>query len=227
MRLYTYRYSPSPLKVRFALAELELSYESVEVNLFRGEQRLEKYQALNPAGQVPLLHHGDLALRESNAIICYLGRMYGRQLWPKRPAAEAKAFQWLFVESCDLARPFGALWWGEVLSPALERPVNEAELTEAAEAAKVQLSLVEKHLAANAFFLGTEFSLVDCSLAVTLGLWRNTRIEDPVLYPNIDSYLTRIHRRKAWGDVEGDLIWTLNGARPYRPEMSPDTSPTV
>jgi glutathione S-transferase len=227
MRLYTYRYSPNPLKVRFALAELELSYESVEINLFRGEQRSEKFLEHNPSGKVPVLHHGDLALRESNAILCYLGRMYGRALWPKRPALEAKAFQWLFVESCELIQPLSTLWWGEIVSPVLQRPADERELALAQEAIKKPLDIVDKHLADNPYFLGPDFTLVDCSIAVTLNLWRNTRAEDTVLFPNIASYLGRIRARKSWGEIDADLIWNLNGVRPFKTEIAPATDTSV
>ena len=39
MRLYSFTFAPSPLKVRFALAELGLDYERVEVNLLASRAR--------------------------------------------------------------------------------------------------------------------------------------------------------------------------------------------
>ena len=99
MRLYTFLNSPNPLKIRLALAELNLEYESKEVVLFKGEHRSEWFTKINPHQKVPVLEDGDLVLRESNAILAYLGDRYGQALWPQDAGQRALALQWLFFES--------------------------------------------------------------------------------------------------------------------------------
>src|SRR5215470_7282914 len=94
MKLYFFP-SPNPQKVRFALNELGLECETVPIDLTKGEHRRPEFLLLNPAGRVPVLVDGDLALSESHAILTYLGEKTGR-LWPATAAGRAEALQWLF-----------------------------------------------------------------------------------------------------------------------------------
>ena len=72
MKLYHFP-SPNPQKVTFALLELGLDCEKIPVDLAKGEQRELAFLAVNPAGRVPVLIDGDVTLRESHAILAYLG----------------------------------------------------------------------------------------------------------------------------------------------------------
>jgi glutathione S-transferase len=51
MKLYS-SWSPNPQKVLFGAAELGLSPEIVEIDLFQGEQRTEAFRKLNPMQKV-------------------------------------------------------------------------------------------------------------------------------------------------------------------------------
>ncbi len=208
MKLYNFDSSPNPLKVRLALAELGLPYEKSTVNLFQGEQRLESFLRVNPFGQVPVLQDGNLTLRESNAILAYLGREYGKALWPKNQ--DALALQWLFFESCDLSYFCGRIWWADVVTPVLGRPEPNPDRTAAAlEALKDTLDGLEKVFAKQPFILGSDFSLVDCSIGVALNMLRGTRADQRTTWPNLVEYRERIHTRKSWAEANGDAIHNL------------------
>ena len=60
------------IRARWALQELELDFESVTVDLRKGEGRRPEFLKLNPAGKIPVLVDGDLVLNESVAILLYL-----------------------------------------------------------------------------------------------------------------------------------------------------------
>ena len=70
--LYHNNMSTCAQKVRYVLAEKGLEWESVELNLRKGDQHTEHYLKLNPAGVVPTLVNGDATIVESGVICEYL-----------------------------------------------------------------------------------------------------------------------------------------------------------
>ena len=65
--------SPFSRKVRLALGEKKLAFELQIENVW---QRRDEFLALNPAGQVPVLLDGEMAVSDSTAICEYLEEMY-------------------------------------------------------------------------------------------------------------------------------------------------------
>src|SRR5580692_12468446 len=71
--LYSMRRSGNSYKVRLALAQLQIPYRLVEVDILRGESRTPEFLAKNPSGQVPLLEVAPgRYIAESNAILWYV-----------------------------------------------------------------------------------------------------------------------------------------------------------
>ena len=210
MRLFTFRNSPNPLKVRLALDELELDYETVEINLFKGEHRQPSFLNVNPAGKVPVLTDGDFFLRESNAILSYLGSEYGGPLWPQNPEETAKALEWLFFEASHLNSNCGNWWWNEVVVPKIEKPelaVAKEVLEEGAKDLHRHLGIVEKHFSTNAYALGEEFTLVDCCLAPTISLLQPTKFPALNDFPQTLDYCKRIQSRDSWKKTNAEAIY--------------------
>jgi glutathione S-transferase len=83
-------------KVRLMSALLGLEYELIPINMATGEHKSPQFLKLNPLGQIPVLVDNDLILRDSQAILVYLGRKYGRENWlPLEAESMAKVMQWL------------------------------------------------------------------------------------------------------------------------------------
>src|SRR3954453_11507468 len=97
MRLYDQPASGNCLKCRILLRQLGLAYDTVEVDLFRGETRTPEHFARNPDGRVPALEPDEgTTIPESGAILLYLAE--GTPLLPADRLARARVHAWMFFE---------------------------------------------------------------------------------------------------------------------------------
>ena len=76
--------SSASRRVRLALAEKGLTYESRIIDMVKGEQHAPEYLAMNPNGVVPTLLHDGRVLYESSVICEYLDECFPHS--PIRPA---------------------------------------------------------------------------------------------------------------------------------------------
>src|SRR5712671_251067 len=103
MKLYHFP-SPNPQKVTFAMHELGLECELVQMDLTKGEQRKPEFLALNPFGRVPVLTDGETSVWDSQAILAYLGEKTGK-LWPTTLEGRSEALKWMFFLSGHVSAP--------------------------------------------------------------------------------------------------------------------------
>jgi len=81
--------------VVWALTEIGLDYERVDVGGKFGGTDTEEYRRMNPNRLVPVLQDGDVTLWESAAIVRYLGARYGDEgFWPADPGRRASLDKW-------------------------------------------------------------------------------------------------------------------------------------
>lgn len=196
--------------MRLALAELGIEYETIEVNLFRGEHRRPEFAAINPHRKVPVLEDDGERIFESNAILVYLAktRQTGGK-WPTRPADEARALRWMFFESMHLAMQCGTVWWEDIVKPAIGRGGSEEPvLAEAVEELDRSLALLDEHFRERPFLMGDDLTLADCAVGVTVATLRNTRLDDG-RFPNVVAYRERMRARPSWTAAHGDAIHVL------------------
>jgi glutathione S-transferase len=97
MKLYEHASSGNCLKCRLVLRQLDLPFESISVDLFRGETRTDEHFARNPDGRIPVLETdaGEL-IPESGAILLFLAE--GTPLLPAAGVERARVHQWMFFE---------------------------------------------------------------------------------------------------------------------------------
>lgn len=143
-------------RVRIVLAEKGVSYEIINVDHGKPEDLL----TLNPYGTVPTLVDRELALYEPNIIAEYLDERFPHPpLMPVYPVARAKARLIIY----RLERE-----WGPLI-----RKIEAAKSNDIRPAAKELVSYITQLLPIftnSQYFLGDEFSLVDCCIAPVL--WR-------------------------------------------------------
>jgi glutathione S-transferase len=159
IRIYGDSISGNCLKAKYVADYVGLTYQWIETSVLKAETRTPAFLALNPAGQVPLIHYDDgRTLAQSNAIMRHLAE--GSGLIPTDPWLAAKMDEWLFWEqysheTCIAVTRFHVVYQG--------KPFDQREpvLVDKGEAA---LDLMEKHLSGARWFVGDVMSLADIAL---------------------------------------------------------------
>ena len=101
----------------------------------------------------------------------------------------------------------GTVWWTDVVAPALGRPgAGKETVAEAVEELERSLHVLEKQLERRAWILGDAFSLVDCSVGVSVAMLRKTRLDDEARWPRVIAYRERLRARPSWAAASGDAI---------------------
>ncbi len=161
LRLYDYSDSGNGYKARLALAQLAIPHRVIEVDIDKGETRTPEFLAMNPNGRIPLLAlDNGVYLAESNAILCYLAE--GSALMPKDALDRALVLQWLFFEQYNHEPNVAtSRYW---LRHGLLTPAREPLLAQKRLAGYAALAVMEKHLAAQDFFVAGGYSIADIAL---------------------------------------------------------------
>jgi glutathione S-transferase len=95
LTLYHHGSSACAAKVRLALAEKQLAWDSRYIDIMRGEQFAPDYVALNPKAVVPTLLHDGTVIVESTVICEYLDDAFpDSPLMPADPVQRAEVRVW-------------------------------------------------------------------------------------------------------------------------------------
>jgi len=104
-KLYDLELSGNCYKVRLLCALLGLDLEVIPVDFMAGEHKTSPLIDLNPFGEIPVFEDGDVVLRDSQAILVYLARKHGGEVWlPTDAAGMAEVVSWLMVAGNEIAR---------------------------------------------------------------------------------------------------------------------------
>ena len=159
MKLYNVAYSGNSYKVRLLLAQLDISYEIIEVDILSGESRTPEFLKINPNGRTPVLDDDGFVIAESNAILAYLAR--GTRFLPEDRKDWARVFQWMFFEQYS-HEPFIATsrFW---LQHKPDSPERSAVVASKRDGGWAALKVMEEHLSKRDFFV-SDYSIADMAL---------------------------------------------------------------
>ena len=159
MKLYDYAPSQNAWKVRTLLLHLGIAYESVPVEIFRGESHTPDFLVKNPAGAVPVLEPSPgIYISESNAILCFLAE--GTRFFATDRLQRAKILQWLFFEQSYVEPTIGSLrYWR--LTGKYEKRKAEAPARE--RMARGALEALNRELAGRSYLAG-DYSIADIAI---------------------------------------------------------------
>lgn len=200
IKLYEFPLSPFSRKVKMVLHEKSVPFESVFVDLFKGETKTEAYLKLNPFGRVPVLVDGATVLYESTVINEYLEEKFPNPaLLPKDPVRRAKAR--MMDEAFDnyFMAPLGAIFTEKFMKPAGQ--ANEAVIKENMTKLDAVLRVLERELEGKDYLAG-EFSMGDIGFAVQLPRAESMFGLKLGGYARLQAWLKRVAARPAYQKSE-------------------------
>lgn len=98
MKLYFHPISGHAHRARLFLSLIGADVDVVTVDLIKAEHKTPEYLAKDRFGQVPLLEDNGTIIADSNAIMVYAAKKFGRTDWlPEDALGAAKVQRWLSV----------------------------------------------------------------------------------------------------------------------------------
>ena len=188
-KLFSMQRSGNCYKARLALAQLNIPYEIVDVDILKGDSRTPEFLAMNPAGRVPVLEVAPgRHITESNAILWYIAG--GTSLAPEDRIDRTNALQWMFFEQNSLEPYLGAaFFWLTMVKGGRELQMHALE--DWTEKGYKAFAVMEKHLALNDFFAAGHYTIADIALYAYTHVAHECEFELNE-FPSIRAWLNRV-----------------------------------
>jgi len=188
-KLFSMQRSGNCYKARLALAQLNIPYEIVDVDILKGDSRTPEFLAMNPAGRVPVLEVAPgRHITESNAILWYIAG--GTSLAPEDRIDRTNALQWMFFEQNSLEPYLGAaFFWLTMVKGGRELQMHALE--DWMEKGYKAFAVMEKHLALNDFFAAGHYTIADIALYAYTHVAHECEFELNE-FPSIRAWLNRV-----------------------------------
>ena len=202
IKLYDFLPCPFGQKVRIALAEKGLTYDLVQVDITKGENRHPDFFRLNPFGRVPVLVDEDTTIYDSTIINEYLEDEYPEPpiLPPVGSSAQrARARRLEDFADTSFTPQVGQLM-AELGKPDAERNAERLQLLN--QAVERVLDYLNQELA-GAQFLATDFSVAEIGFIPRLLVLPNLGIEAGTNRPNVDGWIKRLLERPSLRNLQG------------------------
>jgi glutathione S-transferase len=184
-------------KAMFAVGELKLAYERIDVGGAFGKNREAPYLAMNPNGLVPTLEEEDgFLLWESNTIIRYLAARHGAgTLMPSDAHTAATASQWMDWQLTVFGPAITPVFWNLIRTPAEKRDHKAIEDGRVKSTAAVKM--LDERFARTAYAAGAAFSMGDIPIAIMSYRYRTLVPERPA-FPHFDRWYAAVAAREAF-----------------------------
>jgi glutathione S-transferase len=207
MKLYEFAPTRS-IRVRWTLQELGVPFESITVDLRKGENRTPEFLKVNPAGKLPVLVDGALVLTESVAIVLYLAEKYPEKgLLPRDLAGRTEVHRWLLFAATELEQPLWRIARNSFIYPEAQR--QPSDIAVARREFGDMAAVVDAHVRDREFLVGNRVTVADFVMAYTLD-WAN---EEKLLarFPRLGAYMQRMYERPSAAMRISEAFATLGG----------------
>jgi glutathione S-transferase len=195
LKLYDYPDCPFCQKVRVILAEKDLEYEKIFVDLRKQEQKSPDFLRLNPYGKVPVLIDEEEVVYDSTVINEYLEDEYPLpRLMPEDSQGRARVR--LLEDYCDNSFiPPTTMLLAQLRKPDVER--DQPRVEQAREELRRNLYFLRDALANHEYLVGKEFTLADAAFAPRIMVLGRLGVElEPALAP-VQAWIDRIRTRSS------------------------------
>jgi glutathione S-transferase len=183
-------------KVMWAVGELALPHERIDVGGSFGKNREPAYLAMNPNGLVPTLEEDGFILWESNSIVRYLAAKFGAgRLEPADLQERARAHSWMDWQLSVMGPSLTGMFWGLIRTPPEKR--DYAAIDASREKSTAAMSILDAQLAKAPFVAGGSFSIGDIPVALMAYRFRRLVPERSGLN-NLERWFSGIEQRAAF-----------------------------
>ena len=184
-------------KVMWAVGEMGLPHERIDIGGPFGKNREPAYLAMNPNGLVPTLEEEDgFLLWESNSIVRYLAAKHrAGVLEPADLRTRARASAWMDWQLSVLGPAIFDCFWGLIRTPQEKR--NHAAIEESKKKTTAAVAILDSQLAKTAYLAGGAFSYGDIPAAVLCNRYRALVPERPA-FPHFERWFAAIAARQAF-----------------------------
>jgi glutathione S-transferase len=184
------------LATHIALEEANAAYQTVKLDLSAGDQRNDKYLALNPKGRVPTLATERGVLTETPALLFYVAQMHPASrlapLYHPYAMAELQAFNSYLCSTVHVAHAHGfrgARWSDDPSAIASMKAKVARNMSDC-------FALIEEKMLKGPWVLGDGYSVADPYL-FTVALWLEGDGVDPQRFAKVHDHMTRMKARPA------------------------------
>ena len=203
IKLYDLPQSPNCQKVKLVLAEKDLSYETVFVDLMKNAQRSADFLRLNPYGKVPVLIDEEEVIYDSTIINEYLDDEYPHPpLMP--PGSDERARARLFEDFADNSFIPQSNVLATELSKSAEQIDQERIQRYRADLIRV-LEFLDGHLEGQEYLV-QEFSLADVAFVPRLLVLAPLGVEIPDTLKNVAAWIERLKQRSSVRQLQHELM---------------------
>ena len=199
MKLYHFPPSTNSLKVRIALLEKGLEFESVFIDLTKKEQKDPEYLKIHPFGQVPALDDDGVVVYDSTVINEYLEDEYPHP--PLLPAdSENRAHARLMEDYRDNhVNPHFVTLIHEYRKPEEERDI--ALIRETHGTIGTTFAVLEGQLQGKDYLAGS-FSLADIAYMPNIALLERFQVPLDPDFKNVAGWIERLRARASYAATQ-------------------------
>ena len=159
-------------KVMWAVGEIGLPHERIDIGGPFGKNREPTYLAMNPNGLVPTLEEEDgFLLWESNTVVRYLAAKHkAAVLEPAGLRTRALASKWMDWQLSVAAPAIFECFWGLIRTPPEKR--NHEAIEESKKKTTAAVAIMDAQLAKTRYLAGDEFSYGDIPVGIVAYRYR-------------------------------------------------------
>ena len=184
-------------KVMWAIGEMKLPHQRIDVGGAFGKTKEPAYLAMNPNSLVPTLEEEDgFTMWESNSIVRYLAaKQQNRTLEPADPKTRARAQMWMDWQLSVMGPSITPVFWGLIRTPPEKRDPKAIEAGK--EKTIIAAQMMDTQLGKTKFMADDEFSYGDIPVGIMIYRYMQLIPERPAT-PNLDRWYAAISSRPAF-----------------------------
>jgi glutathione S-transferase len=199
MKIWGRTTSSNVQKVMWAIGEMGLAHERIDIGGPFGKNREPAYLAMNPNGLVPTLEEDDgFLLWESNSIVRYLAAKHQAVvIEPADPRGRALAGKWMDWQLAVLGPAITPVFWNLVRTPPEKRDM--VAVAAAKEKTATAVKMMDDQLDKTKFLAGDAFSYGDIPAGIMVRRYRDLVPERPE-FKNVERWFAAVAARPAFDE---------------------------